>query len=157
MSDTSLIMRYVGLIALVAVVAVSVNEWDSSTPLVSGWAGLQDTVSDDPETGFPQFATITPPQNVGCAAWDILCNAGNLGGAVMYIGALLGESVSLLVRILAWFFSLVFNFFAALFGSATLTYDGMPSGIQSLMWILIAPFFALLIFTIIKLVRGNEG
>lgn len=157
MSDSDHVIRYVGIVALVAVFCIFLVSWDSSAATVAGWDGLQSSLSNDPENGFPEPGTVAPPVTADCPWWDVGCFTGNVAGSVLYIGGLLFVTVGWGLAAIGWFFLLIWNLFAALFGSVTLTLDGMPSDIQLLMWILIAPLAVMLLLFIIRLVRGNEG
>jgi hypothetical protein len=157
MSDSSQVIKYVAIVSLVAIFCLFLVDWDDSAPTVAGWGNLQATLSDDPETGFPEPGTVNPPVVADCAWWDVACYTGNLAGSVLYIGGLMFVTVGWILAVMGWFFLLVWNLFAALFGSVTLTTAGMPTEVQILLWVFIAPFAVMLLLFIIRLVRGSEG
>ena len=152
-----MVVRYVGIVAIVAVFCIFLFTWDESAPVVAGWTDLSNVASSDPDTGFPQAISIMPPETGICEWWDVGCYTGNLAGALLYIGAVIGSTIGWFFAVIGWFFMLVFAFFSALFGSVTLTMDGMPPDIQTLMLVIVIPLAVMLILFIIRLVRGNEG
>jgi hypothetical protein len=158
MGDTAMLVRYVGIVAIVAVFSLSLFSWDESTPTVAGWTVLQTTLNtQNPESGFPQFQTVDPFYLDYCGPFDLPCHTGNIAKPFTYIGNLIWQALSWFFLSIAWLFGLIFAFFGALLGGATLTFDGMPIEVQSILWIVILPFFTLIIFAILRLVRGSEG
>jgi hypothetical protein len=153
-----MVVRFVAIVAIVATFTIFLADWDVDSPTVSGYADLRDTVdTTNPNSGFPQFPVIQAPQSGACDWWNVACVGADLGASVVYIGVILWSSVSFGFLALAWFFGLVFSLFAVLLTSASLTMAGMPTEIQTLLWILVLPFLVLLILAVLRFFRGNEG
>ena len=172
MSDTNLAMRYVGLVALIAVFSVSMISWDASAPQVNGWASLQAAISSDPwaNVTWPDWGDYTNYSSTNetgdeCG-WDLGCvfnailtwmsNAVNwFFGAVSWLIDTIGTLFIFIFEGLAWIANVVVSFFGSLFQTASLTYADMPSAVQSVMWVIIAPLIALVLFIGIRWVRGS--
>ena len=157
MSDTPSLMRYGGFVALIAVFAVTLNDWDASAPTLAGWSELQATLGDDPSSSFPTMTNVTAPDLGACDWWDIGCLAGELFAAVIYIGSLIYYFLAWVAAVTWWFALEVVVFFGALIGAASLTLTGIPAWLQALLWILAAPLLILVLWSVIRLIRGDEG
>ena len=172
MSDSSTVMRYVAFIAIIAVVGVSFASWDVTAPQVSGWSNFQSALSSDPFTGAPSFPSWDDYVNYSGSnesaedcGWDLGCVfAGILAwmangvnwffGAISFTIDTIGTSFIWVFTFLTWLGDLIVSFFGSLFQSATLTYSSMPPDVQTVMWIIIAPLIAFVIYVVLKWIRG---
>lgn len=180
-NDTGWLVKLIVIISAVAVFAISLNAWDPSAPTVAGWANLQTVAQADPFAGapaWPNFGNYTTTYN-STANFDCTGNLTFLGlnclwnvfvvffdwviGAIFWIGGaflwfivMIGTALWFIGLFFVWLATLVIAFFGAIFGAVTLTFPGMPPEIQALMWIFIVPALCLLIFLVIRLVRGQS-
>lgn len=157
MSDSSMLIKFVSLVALIAMFSIFLVQWDSNAPVVGGYSQVSATLSGDPRSGFPFPNTPSAPQTGSCQWWEITCIGADLASSVVYVGALIWFSLVWFFTAILWFFSLVFGLFTALISSASLTMNGMPPMIQTLLWVLVIPFLLLLLLSALRFFRGNEG
>ena len=156
MSDSSMIIRLMTVVTIVAVFAIFVADWSPGVE-VQGFTELQDATDDDPSGGFPEVVDVQPPTSGDCAPWDIPCLTGDIFGPIFYIGTLIFAVVWWVFQVIAWAALFVFNLFASIFSVATITITGLPSEFQTLLTILSVPALVLVIFAIARFIRGNEG
>ena len=180
-NDTGHLLKYVVVVAVVAVLALSVYDWDPSAPTVSGWYDLQALLQTGPFDDAPEWPsfgnytdtfsdtvdfTCTP--NVTYLGINCLWNVFEVffswvvGGFLWFVGAIAWLIVSagtflwFIGLFLVWLAELVVGFFVALIGTAFLIFGGVPPAVQVIMWVFIVPFLALLFFLVIRLVRGQS-
>jgi len=156
MSDTPSLMRYGGFVAVVAVFALTMSDAIPGAPALAGWSGLQTSLGTDVTSTFPTMYVPAAP-DTGCDWWDFGCFAGALFDAVLYIGGLVYYFVTWVTDVIFWLIYTVFALLSALFGAASLTFSGIPAWLQGILWILAAPLLILVLWAIVRLIRGDEG
>lgn len=180
-NDTGYLLKIVVIIAVVAVFALSINSWDPSAPTVAGWSNLQTVAQSDPFAGapaWPDFGNYTDTFNdtvdftctpnvlffgLNCI-WEALVTIFTwavgaifwIGGAFLWVVVSIGTALYYLGLFFVWLATLVVSFFGAIFGAVTLTFDGMPAPIQAVMWIFIVPALCILIFLVLRFIRGQS-
>ena len=161
MSDTPHLMRYGGFVALIAVFAITLGDSIPGAPALTGWSDLQTQLGTDPlDPGRTNpFPTLTMPDapDTGCDWWDFGCYAGAVFDAVLYIGGLIFAALVFVAEFLFWLVYEVFLILAALFGTASLTFSGIPAWLQGILWILAIPLLVLVVWSVLRLIRGDEG
>jgi hypothetical protein len=155
MSDSNNLIRYVAIVAIIAVFVVALNDWDSSAPDVAGWTDLQSHLQQDPapQNNTTAPPTWSPPGDCLNVSWDFL-------GCIFYPLAYFAEAFAyvlvLIFDAILWLVDLIIAFFAAVFGAATLTFSGMPAEVQAVLWVIILPLLAAVILWLIRFVRGQD-
>lgn len=160
MEDSNLIIKFVGIVSVVAVFAVVLNQWDNNSAQVDGFQELKDVLSTDPFTNltsmpdWPQWNTTS-----NCAWWDIVCLGlaamSYIAGVLVYFANILWIIGQALWAGFLWFITLIVAFFSSLFTVATLAFDGFPVEIQTILWIVILPMLVLVVIVIIRFIRGQ--
>jgi hypothetical protein len=160
MEDSNLIIKFVGIVSLVAVFAVVLNQWDSGSAQVDGWEDLKTNLTTDPFTNLTSMPNWPQWNTTGnCQWWDIICLGlaamSYIAGVLVYIATvvwIIGEALWLGF---IWFILLIVSFFSSLFTVATLTFSGFPVEIQTILWVIILPMLVLVVVVIIRFIRGQ--
>jgi len=138
MSETSALMSYLGAVVLVAVFCIFYTSADPTGPQLAGWSGLQ-AVMTNPlgSLNLGQTACTDPDPFTTVACW-------------------LGNLVNGLVGSIIWVANTLIAVGAGLFGIMTLQFvPALPWEGQVLVLLFVGPFWALLILTVLHLLRGN--
>jgi hypothetical protein len=182
--DTGKVVKYIVLVVVIAVLAIALNDWDPSAPTVTGYTQLQTTLTTDPFNGtenitWPNWYAYTNASGssngtyADCSGFSWIdpgmynCQVTNfvawfVDGVDFFVGAFawlfntLWTGLLFVWSFLVWLAALVFNFFVALLGTATLTMDGMPLAVQAIMWAVALPLLAMLIMLILRFIRGQS-
>ena len=165
MSDSNNILKAVLLMAVVAIFAVSLNDWDASAPDMPGWTNLQTVAGQDPFNGTPDWPTF--PEigiiEISCDWWDILCWVAVIGEATAYIGSAIVYFGLLVYTGIVWFFSgliwlteLVVGVFLAAFDLMMIPFLGFPSPISELLAGLSVILLLVVVFAVIRFIRGQD-
>lgn len=160
MEDSNLIIKFVGIVSVVAVFAVLLNQWDGNSAQVDGFQELKDALSADPFANLPPMPNWPEFNATGeCEWWDIICLGINalawIAGVLIYIGNVLWIIGAAIWDALRWFIELIIAFFSSLFTTATLAFSGFPPEIQTILWIVILPMLVLVVIVIIRFIRGQ--
>lgn len=140
-------LRMVSMIAVVGIFVYAVTLDDPTAPQFVGWDAFITRVTT-PLSGFTAFQGNWANQH-DCPGWDIGCGVGNLGNFIAGIGINL-------VAVGTWFFALALDISVGLFGILTLTFNPpLPTIVQVLLWVFVAPFWFMVAMWFISTVRGN--
>lgn len=142
---TTLLMKYLAVIALVAMFAWFVTQSDPSGPQLSGWSQLQVTITNPLGSLNHDFSMTLK----SCDWVDLPCHVGNIAGVFIGLG-------SGFVAIVGWVITTLISVGGGLFGVMTLTFvPALPMAVQVILWVFVAPFWILFIMTVFGVLRGN--
>ena len=165
MSDSNNLLKVVLFMAVIAIFAVSLSDWDGSAPVISGWSNLQTVAGQDPFAGTPDWPTFPEVGliEISCDWWDIFCWGAVIGEATAYIGSAIIYFGLLVYTGVVWFFSgliwlteLVVGVFLAAFDLMMIPFLGFPSPISELLAGLSVILLLVVVFAVIRFIRGQD-
>lgn len=144
---TAPMLKMVSMIAVVGIFVYAVTLDDPTAPQFVGWSGLVTRITT-PLAGFTAFQGNWANQH-DCAGWDLGCWVSNIAQFIYGFG-------SNLVSVGLWFAGTIFDIAIGLFGILTLTFNPpLPTIVQALLWVFVAPFWFMVAMWLIGTVRGN--